>query len=147
MMNESPQYDQVLLRKAQTIERCVARARQEYEASEGNFLSSLSHQDAAILNLQRACEAALDMAQRVISQNGWGIAESSKDLFSLLQRHQVLSAEMASSLVRMVGFRNLAVHDYQELDMAIVQAIIEKQTQDLLDFSEQMLKQFFKKVA
>jgi uncharacterized protein YutE (UPF0331/DUF86 family) len=107
----------------------------------------LSHQDAAILNLQRACEAALDMAQRVISQNGWGIAESSKDLFSLLQRHQVLSAEMASSLVRMVGFRNLAVHDYQELDMAIVQAIIEKQTQDLLDFSEQMLKQFFKKVA
>jgi uncharacterized protein YutE (UPF0331/DUF86 family) len=147
MMNESPQYDQVLLRKAQTIERCVARARQEYEASAGNFLGSLSHQDAAILNLQRACEAALDMAQRIISQNGWGIAESSKDLFALLHRHQALSADMASSLVRMVGFRNLAVHDYQELDMGIVQAIIEKQTQDLLDFSEQMLKQFFKKVA
>lgn len=147
MINEPPHYDQVLLRKAQAIERCVARARQEYAASAGNFLTSLSHQDAAILNLQRACEAALDMAQRVTSQNGWGVAESSKDLFALLHRHQVLSADMASSLVRMVGFRNLAVHDYQELDMAIVQAIIEKQTQDLLDFSEQMLKQFFKKVA
>jgi uncharacterized protein YutE (UPF0331/DUF86 family) len=145
-MNAALHYDQVLLRKAQTIERCIARARQEFEASSGNFLNNLSHQDAAILNLQRACEAALDMAQRIISQNGWGIADSSKDLFALLHRRQALSAELAASLVRMVGFRNLAVHDYQELDIAIVQAIIQNQSQDLLDFSEQMLQQFFKKV-
>jgi uncharacterized protein YutE (UPF0331/DUF86 family) len=136
-------YDKVLLYKAKVIERCVARARQEYAATQGHFSTDLTRQDAAVLNLQRACEAALDMAQRVISLQGWGIAETSKDLFTLLQRHSVISAAVAKTLTNMVGFRNLAVHDYEELNYDIVESIINKDCNDLLLFSEQMIKQFF----
>jgi uncharacterized protein YutE (UPF0331/DUF86 family) len=139
----SPAYDKVLLHKAKVIERCVGRARQEYAATQGHFSTDLTRQDAAVLNLQRACEAALDMAQRVISLQGWGIAETSKDLFTLLQRHSVISAAMAKTLTNMVGFRNLAVHDYEELNYDIVESIINKDCNDLLLFSEQMIKQFF----
>ena len=136
-------YDKVLLHKAKVIERCVARARQEYAATHGHFGSDVTRQDAAVLNLQRACEAALDMAQRVISMQGWGIAETSKDLFTLLQRNSVIDAAMAKTLTNMVGFRNLAVHDYEELNYDIVESIIHKDCNDLLLFSEQMIKKFF----
>lgn len=45
----------------------------------------------------------------------------------------------------MVGFRNLAVHDYQELNYNIVESIVTKNSNDLLSFSEQIIKQFFRK--
>ena len=139
----SPTYDKVLLHKAKVIERCVARARQEYAATQGHFSTNFTRQDAAVLNLQRTCEAALDMAQRVISMQGWGIAETSRDLFSLLQRNNVIDAAMAKTLTNMAGFRNLAVHDYEELNYNIVESIITKDCNDLLSFSEKMVKQFF----
>ena len=138
------QYDKVLARKAKVIERCVGRAREEYALAEGLFLSNYSRQDAAILNIQRACEAALDMAQRVISTQKWGLAEFSKDLFGVLQRHAVIDEKMTITLSHMVGFRNLAVHDYEDLDMKIVESIIKNDASDLLAFSELVLKQFFK---
>ncbi len=112
----SQAYDKVLLHKAKVIERCVARAREEHIATQGHFSTDHTRQDAAVLNLQRSCEAALDMAQRVISQKGWGVAETSKDLFVVLQRQQVMEAALAKTLINMVGFRTLAVHDYEELN-------------------------------
>jgi uncharacterized protein YutE (UPF0331/DUF86 family) len=139
----APAYDKVLLHKAKVIERCVARARQEFDAAQGHFSTDFTRQDAAVLNLQRACEAALDMAQRVISLQGWGIAETSKELFAVLQRKSVISSALAKTLTNMVGFRNLAVHDYEELNYDIVESIITKDCTDLLLFSEQMVKQFF----
>jgi hypothetical protein len=54
--------DDVLVNKAAVIERCVARARQEYAANPAGFATDFTRQDAAILNIQRACEAALDIA-------------------------------------------------------------------------------------
>jgi hypothetical protein len=53
--------DDVLLNKAASIERCIKRARDEYASEPDTFVQSLTRQDAAILNIQRACEAALDM--------------------------------------------------------------------------------------
>ena len=55
--------DDVMINKAATIERCVQRARDEYEKDRSRFSSDNTRQDAAILNIQRACEAALDMGQ------------------------------------------------------------------------------------
>ena len=58
--------DDVLLNKAASIERCVARAREEYAANPQGFGSDFTRQDAAILNVQRACEAALDMGRHLM---------------------------------------------------------------------------------
>ena len=58
--------DDVLINKAATIERCVARAREEYAADPEGFAHNFTRQDAAILNIQRACEAALDMGLHTI---------------------------------------------------------------------------------
>lgn len=52
--------DVVLINKAATIERCVKRAREEYADNPVIFAANFTRQDAAILNIQRACEAALE---------------------------------------------------------------------------------------
>ncbi|MBW8462454.1 DUF86 domain-containing protein, partial [Acidovorax sp.] len=104
--------DDVLINKAATIERCVLRAREEYFSDPATFATNFSRQDAAILNIQRACEAALDMGQHLIRRELLGVPQSARDVFALLARAGRIEPSLAEGLQRMVGFRNIAVHDY-----------------------------------
>ncbi len=131
--------DDVLINKAATIERCVARAREEYAADPESFAHNFSHQDAAILNIQRACEAALDMGQHIIRRERLGVTQSARDTFNLLAQAHWLTPAVAEQMKRMVGFRNVAVHDYQSLQLPITLNILTLHLDDFLVFSRQML--------
>lgn len=130
-VNDMP--DDVLLNKAATIERCVNRARDEYQKDPLTFAADFTRQDAAILNIQRACEAALDMGQHLIRKHKLGIPQSSRDVFALLATANFLPAELAEKMKKMVGFRNIAVHEYQRLQLAVTEHVI---TQRLDDFNQ-----------
>lgn len=127
-----------LAQKAARIERCVTRAREELEASP-SFLSDFTRQDAAILNIQRACELTLDMGNMVIRHFALGLPRSSRDVFALLAQHGWLSTDEATTLQHMVSFRNIAVHEYDVLDMAIVQSIIRQDLLQTARFAGQLL--------
>jgi len=131
--------DDVLINKAATIERCVARAREEYNADPANFASNFTHQDAAILNIQRACEAALDMGNHVIRRDKLGITQSSRDVFTLLEAAGRIDSATAEAMRRMVGFRNVAVHEYQALVLPITVSIITHHLDDFLRYSQALL--------
>lgn len=122
--------DEVLINKAATIERCVARAREEYAAAGDRFEQDHSRQDAAVLNIQRACEAALDMGHHVIRRERLGVPQSARDVFDLL----------AQALKKMVGFRNIAVHDYQRLLLPITVSVITQHLDEFLQFSAAILQ-------
>lgn len=126
--------------KAVSIQRCVARGREELAAAGDRFASDYTHQDAAILNLLRACETAIDLANVLIRQRRLGLPQSSGESFDLLQRAGLIDARMCRRLRGMVGFRNIAVHQYRELDPAVVEAILRKDVQDLDAFSALVLK-------
>lgn len=132
--------DDVLINKAATIERCVARAKEEYNKNPGTFAEDFTRQDAAILNIQRACEASLDMGQHLIRREKLGIPQSARDVFSLLQQAGWISMALSEPLKRMVGFRNIAVHDYQTLQLPIVVSIITRNLEDFLAYSETLLR-------
>lgn len=131
--------DDVLINKAATIERCVARAREEYAAGPASFATDYTRQDAAILNIQRACEAALDMGHYLIRRERLGVPQSARDVFALLAQGGWIDAGLADGLKRMVGFRNIAVHDYQSLQLPITIRIIEHHLDDFLRYSQAML--------
>jgi len=131
--------DDVLVNKAATIERCVARAREEYAEDPATFASDFTRQDAAILNIQRACEAALDMGQHLIRRERLGVPQSARDVFVLLAAGGWIDAALADGLKRMVGFRNIAVHDYQALQLPITVSIIEKHLDEFLQYSQALL--------
>ncbi len=102
-------------------------------------ITSLTRQDAAILNIQRACEAALDMGQHLIRRERLGVPQSARDVFTLLAQGGWIDAALADKLKRMVGFRNIAVHDYQSLQLPITVAIIETHLDEFLDYSRSLL--------
>lgn len=132
--------DDVLINKAASIERCVARAREEYDKDPASFATDFTRQDAAILNIQRACEAALDMGQHLIRRERLGVPQSARDVFELLAQGGWVTAPLAANLKNMVGFRNIAVHEYQVLQLPITIAIITQHLGDFLEFSGAILR-------
>jgi uncharacterized protein YutE (UPF0331/DUF86 family) len=132
--------DDIILNKAATIERCVARAREEYAKDPATFGTDHTRQDAAILNIQRACEAALDMGQHLIRRERLGVPQSSRDVMTLLAGAGWIDAALADVLKRMVGFRNIAVHDYQALQLPITVAIITTHLDDFMAYSSAILR-------
>jgi uncharacterized protein YutE (UPF0331/DUF86 family) len=87
--------------------------------------------DVAVLNLQRAAQALVDLAQHLLAENEWGLPSSSAECFELLARHGVLPSGLAEVGRSIVGFRNIAVHEYRRLNPAVVEAIVEHGLPDL----------------
>jgi uncharacterized protein YutE (UPF0331/DUF86 family) len=132
--------DDVLFNKAAIIERCVIRAREEYAKDPTTFATDFTRQDAAVLNIQRACEAALDVGQHLIRNKRLGVPQSARDVFALLAAGGLIEVQSAEKLKKMVGFRNIAVHQYQALLIPITIAVITHRLDDLLDFSRTILQ-------
>jgi len=76
----------------------------------------------------------------VIAEKGSGIPQMSRDTFEILQNNKIITPEMSERLKAMIGFRNIAIHNYQRLNLKIIQAIIEKDLKDLLHFTDVILK-------
>lgn len=131
--------DDVLINKAASIERCVARARQEYDKDPTSFATDFTRQDASIFNIQRACEAALDMGQHLIRRERLGVPQGARDVFELLCQGGWVNPALLTNLKNMVGFRNIAVHEYQTLQLPITVAIITKHLDEFLAFSSHIL--------
>lgn len=129
----------VLLNKTATIERCVLRIHEVYEGNPAN-LKDFTKQDSIILNIQRACEASIDLAMHLVSERKLGIPKASREGFKLLQDAGIIDQPLAKTLMNMVGFRNIAVHDYQELELDILEAILEKHIDDFKEFTKVVLR-------
>jgi len=132
--------DDILTNKAATIERCLKRIRNEYSNDPVNLYENITKQDSIILNIQRACETAIDLAMHEIRIWRLGIPQDSRDAFTILFREGLISKALAEKMMAMVGFRNIAVHDYQELNLEVVQRIIEKNLEDFLEFTRILIK-------
>lgn len=130
----------VLLNKAATIERCVRRVREEYRDDPAGFATNFTRQDAAILNIQRACEAAMDIGNHIVRAERLGVPQSAREVFDLIAAAGWIGTELATSLKRMVGFRNIAVHDYRALQLPILQSIIERNLDDFRALASAVLR-------
>jgi uncharacterized protein YutE (UPF0331/DUF86 family) len=128
--------DDVVINKLATIERCLSRIKEVYQQAGDDFLSDYTRQDSIILNLQRACEASIDLANYITKLKNLGIPQSSRNSFELLQKAGLLPLEISDNLKKMVGLRNIAVHDYQELNLEIVKYVVENHLVDFQRFGK-----------
>ena len=132
--------DDVLVNKAAVVERRVARAREEFNRDPATFATDFTRQDAATLNVQRACEAVLDMGQYLVRREHMGVPQSARDVFDLMAKAHWIDTRLAEALKRMVAFRNIAVHDYQSLLIAILVNVIEQHLDEFTEFTQTVLK-------
>ena len=126
----------IVINKIQSIQLCVGRAREEYEKNPDGFETDYTRQDAAILNVIRACEQAIDLANHVIKKHKMGIPASSAESFELLQKKNVIDQRLTKKLKNMVHFRNTVIHDYQRTNLDIVKSVIDSELNDLVLFGD-----------
>ena len=89
--------------------------------------------------LHIAIEAAIDIAQHIIADEGWREADSYRDTFKVLHEHGIISDELLTKLVKMAAFRNLLVHYYEKIDDTIVFGVLRKCPEDFNEFSRQIV--------
>jgi uncharacterized protein YutE (UPF0331/DUF86 family) len=94
--------DDVLVNKAASIERAVARVREEYAGDDANLIRNQTRQDAIILNLQRACESSIDAAMHLVRVHRLGVPQESREAFDLLERAGRLTPALAAQMRKMV---------------------------------------------
>jgi len=131
----------VVLNKKESIERCVRQIRTYYTLpSDKPFEKDHLKQDAIAANLQRACEQCIDLANHVVKIKKLGLPKESKESFRLLARNDLIPADLAANLEKMIGFRNTLVHEYQKLDIQLMVEVIETHLGQLIDFTNFILK-------
>jgi uncharacterized protein YutE (UPF0331/DUF86 family) len=130
--------DDISLNKEQIIKRCLKRIEEEFRG-DTRRLENFTTQDSVILNLLRACEAAIDLAMHHVAEHRLGVLQSSRDAFTLLASSGMITAATAESMRHMVGFRNIAVHSYQSLQIPILEAILSKHLNDFEIFLKEII--------
>ena len=129
----------VVLNKTASIERCIAQVRKFYaEEREIGFEEDYMLQDAIAMNLQRACEQVIDLANYTIKSKKLGLPQSSRESFRLLAAAGIIDQTISRKMENMVGFRNTLVHEYQQLDLALMVDVIENHLDDLAEFARQI---------
>lgn len=121
----------IIERKLDSLWRCLERVRSRTPANAKDLLNDLDLQDVLVLNLSRAVQICVDVAVHILSERKQPPPETMGKAFDLLAQEGLLDTELAQRLKKSVGFRNLAVHNYEAIDWAIVHAIA---TRHLVDF-------------
>ena len=128
--------NEVVVQKIVSLQRCVARARDAWERAGAARAADIDLHDAAVANGIRARETAIDLANMLIRARKLGVPAESRESFAIAVREGLIGPELGERLARMVGFRIVAVRQYRELDYRILEAVITRHLDDLLEFAE-----------
>ena len=131
--------DEIVIEKVRIIERCLDRVREEFGGDPAR-LENHTIEDALVLNLQRACEAAIDLAMHAVRLRRLGLPHESREAFSLLEAARILDPSVADRMRKMVGFRNIVVHAYQDIDRARLVSIVQNHLEDFVEFCKAIVR-------
>ncbi|MFC1761252.1 DUF86 domain-containing protein [Planctomycetota bacterium] len=128
--------DNISLNKAAIIERSLRRMQEEYQANPD--LDNYTHIDALTLNIERACQAAIDLAMHIVARERLGMPQSSTEAFRLLHDAKMIDADTLRAMAAMTGFRNVAIHEYQRMDMSVLHDIAQSRWTSLVDYCQSL---------
>ena len=123
---------ELIAQKLAFIETCVQELRTLARPAE--ILHDVREARFVLHTLQIAIQAALDVASHIVSDARLGEPETNRELFDRLAQHGWVSVDLAATMGRMAGFRNILVHGYGGLNLEVVRDIVEHRLADLLTF-------------
>jgi uncharacterized protein YutE (UPF0331/DUF86 family) len=136
-MADSLQED-IVLAKINIIQNCLSSIDRAVDG-DSERIQDFMVENVVVLNLQRACQASIDIAQIVIAQHNLGLPNSYKNAFKILANRNVITLETANKMGKMAGFRNLSVHDYTTINIEILKSIVREHLGDFKEFYGQVL--------
>lgn len=123
--------DDVILDPIANIERCLNRI-SEYHGKEERFHQNITDQDSILLNLQRACDASIDLANSLTKKKKLGSPQNSCESYEMLALAKIIDPVLSDKMRTKLGFGNVAIHEYQTPGLDIVENILQN---DLADFN------------
>lgn len=129
---------EIILLKIESVEKCLKRIKEKLRTP-GYSIEDNDIQDIIVLNLQRACQQSIDLAMFLNAELGTGVPKSSSEAFEKLMEKGVISKESYENMKKMVGFRNVAVHQYQSIDYSIVEYVIKNRLEDFYKLNKEIM--------
>jgi uncharacterized protein YutE (UPF0331/DUF86 family) len=126
---------QVIAQKLESLRRCILRVETKTPPDLQTLLDDPDIQDVVVLNLTRAVQLCVDIASHLIADTPESAPATMGESFVTLAKLHIIDDTVATNLKRAVGFRNVAVHDYEDIDWAIVYAICTRHLQDFRAFA------------
>jgi uncharacterized protein YutE (UPF0331/DUF86 family) len=125
---------EILIPKLDSLARCLMRIESKKPFTVEALQSNPDLQDVISINLERAVQQCVDMAAICIAELALTPPSTMNEGFETLARAGWITPEAAQRMQKSVAFRNIAVHEYEKIDWAIVHAISHKNVEDLKAF-------------
>ena len=107
---------EVVEQKLESLRRCVQRIETKCPADAATLVTDFDLQDIVSLNLSRAVQLCVDIGAHLISGLNVAPPDTMGQTFDILAESGLLTAELAHNLKKSVGFRNIAVHNYDAIN-------------------------------
>lgn len=126
----------VVEQKLESLRRCLRRIESKCPTEAATLAADMDLQDIVSLNLSRAVQISVDIGAHLIAGMEVPPPDTMGQTFEILAQQGVLNQELASSLKKAVGFRNIAVHSYENINWAIVHSIVKYHLADFSAFAK-----------
>lgn len=131
----------VIFEKVNRIQNCLQRIHTAV-SNDVNHLDSFDVQDIVTLNLQRAIQLLIDLAAHVVRSESFGMPQTLKENFLLIWQNKIIDTALKEKMEHMVGFRNIAVLDYESINPEILKSIVRNHLTDIEEFYTLLLHHF-----
>lgn len=128
----------IIKAKINHIEENLQRLKEKQNINLDEFKKNKDLQDIILHNLQLSIQGCIDIASHIISDQGWTVPDTLSGLFDVLLKQKITSEELNTSLKKMVGFRNIIIHEYQTIDLNKVYEILRNGLKDIYSFLKQI---------
>lgn len=106
----------VILRKLDSLARCVARIEEKRPASLEQLINDIDTQDILSINLERAVQLSVDIGAHLIADLSIPPPKTMGEVFAIRAQENIIPEDTGTAMRQAVGFRNLSVHAYDRLD-------------------------------
>jgi len=128
---------QLIEEKLESLRRCLSRIENKCPASVAELEQDIDVQDIITLNLTRAVQISVDIAAHWVASNEEIPAPGTMGgMFEALAQKKLISKVISERMKSSVGFRNIAVHNYETINWQIVYAICTTHITDFSDFAK-----------
>ncbi|MBJ7257634.1 MAG: DUF86 domain-containing protein [Akkermansiaceae bacterium] len=126
----------IVIRKLDSLARCVRRIEEKRPATLEQLIHDIDIQDILSINLERAVQVSVDIGAHLITDLSVPPPKTMGDVFAILAAEKLIPEETGLALRRAVGFRNLSVHAYDQVDWERVFEIVHERLDDFRKFAE-----------
>ncbi|MHC4886715.1 MAG: type VII toxin-antitoxin system HepT family RNase toxin [Planctomycetota bacterium] len=130
----------VVANKLESLRRCVVRIESKVPDSAEALKKDVDCQDILSINLERAVQVCVDISSHIVATTELPAPATMGEGFDQLAELGVISSELAVRMRKAVGFRNLSVHAYDEIDWEIVFSIVTKHLSDFTAYARAIVE-------